>query len=96
LNGQVEVVRNENGEDTSVATLSAGEYFGEVSLLQGGRHTASVRALATTDLLVMSGTDFKALAASSTQFAETLADVMQRRLSAGPIDETGVDDDQDK
>ena len=95
LAGQVEVVRSENGVESPVATLGVGEYFGEVSLLQGGRHTASVRALATTDLLVMSGPDFKALAASSTQFAETLADVMQRRLSAGPSVETGVDDDSE-
>ena len=95
LAGQAAVVRSENGVESPVATLGVGEYFGEVSLLQGGRHTASVRALATTDLLVMSGPDFKALAASSTQFAETLADVMQRRLSAGPSVETGVDDDSE-
>ena len=83
LTGQVQVVRIDNGTELPVATLGVGEYFGEVSLLQGGRHTASVRALVTTDLLVMSGPDFKALASSSTQFAETLTDVMQRRLSDG-------------
>jgi len=81
LNGRVQVTRLDNGEEKSVATLGVGEYFGEVSLLQGIRHTASVRAAATTDLLIMSGPDFKALAASSTQFAETLSDVMERRLS---------------
>ena len=93
LNGQVEVVRNENGEDTSVATLSAGEYFGEVSLLQEIRHTASVRALGTTDLLVMSGADFKALASSSTQFAETLADVMESRLTGSRRAESATEDE---
>ena len=95
LNGQVQVVRKDNGADTPVATLGAGEYFGEVSLLQGVRHTASVRALVTTDLLVMSGPDFKALAASSTQFAETLADVMEQRLSGKPPAESGSDDTPD-
>jgi len=93
LNGQVQVVRNDNGEDTPVAILGAGEYFGEVSLLQGIRHTASVRALDTTDLLVMSGADFKALATSSTQFAESLADVMQRRLSGNRPPESAADDE---
>ena len=92
LNGQVQVTRHDNGADTPVATLGAGEYFGEVSLLRGGRHTASVRALAVTDLLVMSGPDFKALAASSTQFAETLADVMQQRLSGTPPPSPKADD----
>ena len=79
LKGQVQVVRHDNGEDTPVATLGVGEYFGEVSLLKGVQHTASVKALAATDLLVMSGPDFKLLATSSTQFAETLDDVRQRR-----------------
>ncbi len=93
LNGQVQVVRRDNGEDTPVATLGAGEYFGEVSLLQGIRHTASVRALDSTDLLVMSGADFKALATSSTQFAESLADVMQQRLSGNRSTESAADDE---
>ncbi|MEE8464991.1 MAG: cyclic nucleotide-binding domain-containing protein, partial [Dehalococcoidia bacterium] len=92
LAGQVQVVRRDNGEDKPVATLGVGEYFGEVSLLQGVRHTASVRALDTTDLLVMSGPDFKALAASSTEFAESLNDVMQRRLSGKRPVETDADD----
>ena len=92
LSGQVQVVRRDNGEEKPVATLSTGEYFGEVSLLQGVRHTASVRALAATDLLVMSGPDFKALATSSSQFAETLADVMQRRLSENRRPEAATDD----
>ena len=84
-------MRQSSGVDTPVATLGVGEYFGEVSLLQGGRHTASVQTVTTTDLLIMSGPDFKALAASSTQFAETLADVMQRRL-AGSAPESAADD----
>ncbi len=92
LNGQVQVVRHVNGEDTPVATLGVGEYFGEVSLLQGVRHTASVVARASTDLLVMSGPDFKALAASSTEFAESLNDVMQRRLSDSRRAESAADD----
>ncbi len=90
LAGQVQVVRTDNGTESPVATLGVGEYFGEVSLLQGSRHTASVRAVSTTDLLVMSGPDFKALAASSTQFSETLADVMQRRLSNKPDAESAT------
>ena len=92
LNGQVQVVRHDHGKDTPVATLGVGEYFGEVSLLQGVRHTASVRALATTDLLVMSGPDFKALASSSTEFAESLNDVMERRLSDNRRAESAAED----
>ncbi len=79
IDGEVGVYRQENGEERSVATLRAGEFFGEMSLLQGVRHTASVRALTPVDLLAMNGADFSALAASSRGFGELLADVMRQR-----------------
>ena len=85
LNGQVQVIRQQDGTESQVATLETGEYFGEMSLLLGLRHSASVRALTPTDLLVMSGADFKALASSSTYFGETLAEVMRRRLSSSAV-----------
>jgi len=81
LSGRVEVVRQQDGGESQVAILEAGEYFGEMSLRHGSRHSASVRALTTTDLLIMSGPDFKELARSSTYFKETLDEVEQRRLS---------------
>ena len=81
LTGRVEVVRQQAGEESLVASLGDGEYFGEMSLLQGLRHSASVRASTPTDILIMSGADFKALASTSIYFGETLAEVMRRRLS---------------
>ena len=81
LSGEVEVVRNEDGEEKPVATLGPGEYFGEMSLLRGVSHSASVRTLTPVDLLVMSGGDFMALATSSKQIGDDVADVMHRRLS---------------
>ena len=94
LSGQVEVVRDEDGQETPLATLGPGEYFGEMSLLRGVRHSATVRTLTPVDLLVMNGGDFKALAASSKQFGDVLDDVMRRRLSAGgPSDSPDWDAD---
>ena len=83
LDGQVQVYRQEDGQETLIATLGPGEYFGEMSLLQGVRHTASVRTLTPVDLLVMNEADFTALASSSTRFGELLAGVMRQRLSGG-------------
>ena len=80
LAGQVQVSRKEGDQETLVATLGPGEYFGEMALLRNLRHTASVRALTPVDLLTMSGTDFTALATSSTHFGELLAGVMKQRL----------------
>jgi CRP/FNR family cyclic AMP-dependent transcriptional regulator len=43
---------DEQGKEIVVATLDAGDFFGEISLLDGGPRTASARAL--SDCLVMS------------------------------------------
>ena len=85
LTGTVEVFRGEGEDEQSVATLGPGEYFGEMSLLRGGLHTASVRALAPSDVLIMSGSDFTSLASSSTRFSELLAGVMRQRLQGSDI-----------
>jgi CRP-like cAMP-binding protein len=80
LDGTVQVVRQEEGQERLVATLRPGEFFGEVAILRGVRRTASVRALTPTKLLVMNGADFQTLASSTTYFGETLAEVMRQRL----------------
>ena len=88
LDGSVEVLRSQNGEAISVASLGTGEYFGEMSLLRGVRHSASVKAVTQVDLMVISGTEFTAMAASSTRISELVAGVMRQRSSPGDTDET--------
>jgi NADH dehydrogenase len=82
LSGEVEVFRQENGQIKPVAILRPGEYFGEMSLLREVRHTASVKALTPLNLLVMSGSDFTALASSSTELGKFLETVVEQRLSS--------------
>jgi NADH dehydrogenase len=77
--GNVQIYREGDGRETEVATLGPGEYFGEMSLLDGVTHTASARAQSAVDLLIMGGGEFKALAGSSTHFGELLAQVMRQR-----------------
>ena len=79
LNGRVEVVQRQTGGELLVATLKTGDYFGEMSLQHGPNHSKTVRALTATDLLIMSGPDFKALARASNDFKETLREVERRR-----------------
>ena len=82
VRGRVEVVSQQAEGESWEATLEAGEYFGDMSLRHDGlRHSKSVRALTATDVLIMSGPDFKELARSSTAFKETLEEVERRRLS---------------
>ena len=94
LSGEAQILRQQDGEANAVATLGPGEHFGEVSLLQAVRHTASVLALTPIDLLVMNGADFSALAISSGSIGELLAQVMQQRLSgsdAKGLSESGLE-----
>ncbi len=46
--GQVKVMRKVRGEQTLVATLVAGDYFGEAALLYGRRRSATLLARMTT------------------------------------------------
>jgi ATP-binding cassette subfamily B protein len=62
VKGQVEILREEGGRGTRLATLGAGEHFGEVALLKDVVRTATVRALEPTDLLSLGRGDFAAVA----------------------------------
>ncbi len=58
VSGSVEVVVGNGAKAKSVATLKAGEVFGEMSLLEPGPRSATVRALTRTQCTVTSYDDF--------------------------------------
>ena len=58
VSGSVEVVVGRGAKAKSVATLKAGEVFGEMSLLEPGPRSATVRALTRTQCTVTSYDDF--------------------------------------
>ena len=58
VSGSVEVVVRNGPKTKSVATLKAGEVFGEMSLLEPGPRSATVRALTRTQCTVTSYDDF--------------------------------------
>jgi uncharacterized membrane protein len=52
--GRVSVTaRDENDREIELSVLGQGAFFGEISLLDGGRRTASVHALETVNLLAL-------------------------------------------
>jgi CRP/FNR family transcriptional regulator len=60
--GRVKVVRQlPSGKETILAFHDAGEFFGEMSLLDGGTTPASVIAVAATTILSLSRRDFRNL-----------------------------------
>ena len=73
-----EVAITTRGEE--VATLRAGDFFGEVALLGEGRRTATVTTTTASKMLVLFGMDFSRLRARFPAIAAELETAMQQRL----------------
>src|SRR5450631_1352308 len=92
--GTVEVLINglagAEPSGSAIAVLGEGHAFGEMSLLSGGRRTATIRAVADTDLLEIDKEDFDRLVAADRQLADAVKRISHQRaisnLSAGGTD----------
>lgn len=85
VSGTVEVVRERSsGEETVLANLGPGDYFGETALLTRGRRNATVRCLTPVDVLTLARDDFASLTGVWLQLAEHLRAVSAQRAAAGP------------
>ena len=93
LSGDVEISRHHDGRNWLVASLTAGEYFGEMALLNNERRSSSARALNHAELLIMTGEDFTALASSSSLFGDLLNQVMSERNRDNAEADDSVDRD---
>ena len=81
--GQVVVtVPSEEGEHVTLNHLGPGGFFGEISLLDGGTRTASIRALEETELYVLGRDDFHAFVRRYPEAAIEILAVMGRRQRA--------------
>jgi len=61
LNGRARVVSVDNrGREVILAVLEAGDYLGEMSLIDNEPHSATVRAEVQTDVLVLARSEFGA------------------------------------
>jgi NADH dehydrogenase len=86
--GEVEVMRHHptGGPDNMVAMLRPGEFFGEMALLDGGVHTASVRASTAVEVLVMGKEVFSQISGAFTPFRNLLAQALRwRRSRSNPL-----------
>jgi putative ABC transport system ATP-binding protein len=77
--GKVEVRRERSGAPTPIATLSSGDFFGEVALLGEGTRNATVVAMTDTILYGLRKDDFMAALAASPSLNEQLREVFFRR-----------------
>ena len=70
-----------DGRERKVGSLSAGDYFGEIGLLQGIPRTATVRARTAADLYRIPGPDFLRVLNEGPTMSTSLLANMQARLS---------------
>ncbi len=79
LSGEADVVREDEGRETVLARLKAGEYFGEMALLNKTSRTATVRCATSMDVLSIPKHEFTALAANLPELRAAFERVMAER-----------------
>ncbi|OGR84924.1 MAG: hypothetical protein A2901_01510 [Elusimicrobia bacterium RIFCSPLOWO2_01_FULL_54_10] len=78
--GRLEVLKsNRDGTSTQLGELTAGQFFGELSLLTGEPRTATIRALADSELLRLEKSDFKEILEKHPHLSEKLAEFVSAR-----------------
>jgi NADH dehydrogenase len=82
LSGGAQVLRREGGEEVVLAELGAGEYFGEMALLNQTTRGATVRCTVPMNALSLPKREFGVLAAHVPELRRSLDEVMQRRARA--------------
>lgn len=82
--GMVRILRAIGGEERTVATASAGEIFGEASLLAREPHHSTIQAVIPSEVIGITGASYDYLRsqdpALAIKLAETLARFLVRRL----------------
>jgi uncharacterized protein YhbP (UPF0306 family) len=83
VEGEVEVVREEGGQRQPVASLRAGQLFGEVAIMRDQPRGASVVATTDVTLLALERDTFRDLIAQSMEITPDFDQVIRARLDAG-------------
>lgn len=78
--GEFEIIKRAGNQDVTLAVRGPGEIFGELSLLNGAPHSASVRALTDGHLFKISGAVFRDLLATRPQATLAILRTVTERL----------------
>jgi diguanylate cyclase (GGDEF)-like protein len=97
LEGRVEVLYPGRSQNLTFARLDAGDFFGEMALLNEEPRSASVRAMTPVRVLAIEKDDFRSLVQESTQAAFALLEALSYRvrsvgLQAGDLHERSLRD----
>ncbi len=80
LSGEAEVIREEKGTEQKLAVLKAGEFFGEMALLNEHTRGATIRCTHAMDVLCLNKGDFRALVANLPDLKKSFETVMTKRM----------------
>lgn len=80
VSGSVEVIIGEGSKAKTVGTLEAGEVFGEMSLIEPGPRSATVRAVTDTECVATSYDEFIASIQENPESAVVFMKTLVRRL----------------
>lgn len=80
VEGEVDVVREDEGKERKLATLGRGQFFGEMAILRDTPRMATVRAASATTLFAMPKEAFSGLVAGSMGTTQDFDRVIQQRL----------------
>ena len=82
LQGELRVRMNVKGKETILATLGAGEFFGDISLFDQGPRSADVVANTDSTVLKISSSAFEQLAKAAPELATPFLRAIGKTLSA--------------
>lgn len=81
ISGKVQIsYTDDEGHEVSLAVLAPGSFFGELSVIDGGPHSATARAIGETVLLTMERNSFYQFLDHHPQLGHSLLKVLSARL----------------
>lgn len=82
LEGDAEVLRDERGVETTIASLRPGDLFGEVAIMHDRPRSATVQARTSATLLAIERESFRELIAQSLELVPDFDRVLRAQLEA--------------
>ena len=80
VDGELEVLRDEDGHERQIASLGPGELFGEVAIMRDTPRAATLRAVQAATLLAMERDTFRELVAQSLGTTGDFDQVIRQRV----------------
>ncbi|HUO34399.1 MAG TPA: FAD-dependent oxidoreductase [Candidatus Acidoferrum sp.] len=88
--GECDVLRQSGGQETHIATLGPGDFFGEMALINDMSRNATIRAKTTMNVLLVSKCDFDTLKSCVPAFGDVFRKLTKERSAANQKSENSA------